>query len=54
MNAPNTEALALGLKTYVDDAGDVDYRRLAVEKTEAFTSYLDAVSGLCPEAISRQ
>ena len=54
MDAPNTEALALGLKTYVDDAGDVDYRRLAVEKTEAFTSFLDAVSGLCPEAFSRQ
>ena len=54
MDAPNTEVLALGLKTYVDDAGDVDYRRLAVEKTEAFTSFLDAVSGLCPEAFSRQ
>ena len=40
--------MALGLKTYVDDAGDVDYRRLAVEKTKAFTSFLDAVSGLCP------
>ena len=54
MDAPKTESLALGLKTYVDDAGDVDYRRLAVERTAAFTSFLDAVSGLCPEAFSRQ
>ena len=54
MDVPKTEALALGLKTYVDDAGDVDYRRLALERTKAFTSFLDAVSGLCPEAFSRQ
>ena len=39
----NTGRLVLGLKTCVDDAGDADYRRLAVEKTEAFTSFLDAV-----------
>ena len=51
--APQTGGLALGLRTYVDSEGDVDYRRIAVEKSSAFTDFLDAASNLCPEAFKQ-
>ena len=46
--APSLEGLAQGLERYVSQSGDVAYRKIALEQSSSFTSFLDEVTALCP------
>ena len=47
--APDLSALSEGLARYVDEQGDVDYRRIAAEGSPLFAKFVDDAISICPQ-----
>ena len=48
-SAPDLSSLSQGLERYVDGQGDVNYRRIAAERSPLFSKFLDDAVSVCPQ-----